>query len=155
MSNSVCLDNTLLVIHVEVEGTVADLQPEGIEGSPTYEQVNVLGSWLTLGDTFCETAVSTAYLHDDLVDVFLVDVPERAGHMVLDLTRKHDAQHQARGLDELVALLHHVVMPGSGHYCIVGGAILVDDVGNLIEKFSLHNSSYRIPTAAVLLSLHQ
>lgn len=93
MSNSVCLDNTLLAVHVEVEGTVADLQPEGIEGSPTYEQVNVLGSWLTLGDTFCETAVSTAYLHDDLVDVFLVDVPERAGHMVLDLTRKHDAQH--------------------------------------------------------------
>ena len=63
MSNSVCLDNTLLVIHVEVEGTVADLQPEGIEGCPTYEQVNVLGRWLTLGDAFGKTAVSTAYLH--------------------------------------------------------------------------------------------
>lgn len=127
------MDNTLLAVHVEVEGTVADLQPEGIEGSPTYEQVNVLGSWLTLGDTFCETAVSTAYLHDDLVDVFLVDVPERAGHMVLDLTRKHDAQHQARGLDELVALLHHVVVARTRHHGMVSAAVAVDDVGNLVK----------------------
>ena len=133
MSNSVCLDNTLLVIHVEVEGTVADLQPEGIEGSPTYEQVNVLGSWLTLGDTFCETAVSTAYLHDDLVDVFLVDVPERAGHMVLDLARKHDAQHQTGGLDELVALLHHVVVARTRHHGMVSAAVAVDDVGNPVK----------------------
>ena len=127
------MDNTLLAVHVEVEGTVADLQPEGIEGSPTYEQVNVLGSWLTLGDTFCETAVSTAYLHDDLVDVFLVDVPERAGHMVLDLTRKHDAQHQARGLDELVALLHHVVVARTRHNGMVDAAVAVDDVGNPVK----------------------
>lgn len=127
------MDNTLLAVHVEVEGTVADLQPEGIEGSPTYEQVNVLGSWLTLGDTFCETAVSTAYLHDDLVDVFLVDVPERAGHMVLDLTRKHDAQHQARGLDELVALLHHVVVARTRHHGMVCAAVAVDDVGNPVK----------------------
>lgn len=133
MSNSVCLDNTLLAVHVEVEGTVAYLQPEGIEGSPTYEQVNVLGSWLTLGDTFCETAVSTAYLHDDLVDVFLVDVPERAGHMVLDLTRKHDAQHQARGLDELVALLHHVVVARTRHHGMVSAAVAVNYVGNPVK----------------------
>ena len=149
MSNSVCLDNTLLAVHVEVEGTVADLQPEGIEGSPTYEQVNVLGSWLTLGDTFCETAVSTAYLHDDLVDVFLVDVPERAGHMVLDLARKHDAQHQTGGLDELVALLHHVVVTRTRHNGMVDAAVAVDDVGNLVKQFSLHSPSCRIWTTTV------
>ena len=55
-------------------------------------------------------AVSTTNLHDNLVDVLLIDIPERTRHMVLDFARKHDAQHQAGGFDQPVALLHHVVV---------------------------------------------
>lgn len=155
MSNPILSVLLRLVISVDVECSVADAQLQGIEGGTADEQVHVLWSQGTLRHTSREGSVSATKFHDNLVDVLLVDFPEGTRDMALDLTFQHDVQHEAGGLDKSVALLHHVVMPGSGHYRIVGGAILVDDVGNLIEKFSLHSSSYRIQTADVLQSLHQ
>ena len=80
-----------LVVGVEVEGPIADAQLQGVEGRTADEQVHVMGSQSTLGNALCEGFVTPAQFQDDLVDVFLVDIPKGARNMALDLTFQHDA----------------------------------------------------------------